>query len=66
MFHLIFQNWELRKKYSIDKQNMWFSVEIEINKMDYIENCIENNNYERKLENSYVILTFLFYWGLEV
>lgn len=66
MFHLILQNWELRKKYSIDKQNMWFSAEIEINKMDYIENCIENNNYERKLENSYVILTFLFYWGLEV
>ena len=40
---------------------MWFSAEIEINKMDYIENYIENNNYERKLENSCVILTFLFY-----
>ena len=49
---------------------MWFSAEVEINKMDYIENYIENNNYyienyiennnyERKLENSCVILTFL-------
>lgn len=43
---------------------MWFSAEIEINKMD----CIESNKYEREVENSLhklVTFFFFFYWDLE-